>query len=221
MATTLLVAPIVCLQPHELASVKLLSTTPRMLQSRMSLLKASSNARCAASGCSRALPRPAPLLSLGRSTRFFSDRFIVRASEGETHDGTSSSTPSSSTPPADAPRIQRTVQTLDALLGLQEEAKPSTSSASSSTATATTNTATSTPVDISVAPDVLKKLAEAEASRVAGGDASKAGPLQDGIESQMAKIINKARKLADEQAKKTGGTEAVEAEQQELRQEVG
>lgn len=125
-------------------------------------------------------------------------------------------------PPAPKPeesvRIRRTLADLDALLGLQDDPKASGGAATSTSTQAPAGTsATSKPgLDLSISPEALKKLADSEAQRLSGGDASKAGPLRDDMEVQFQRIVEKARKLADEQTKSGG---SVETEQQQLRQE--
>lgn len=98
---------------------------------------------------------------------------------------------------------------LDALLGLQEEPSKSNSSTSNgSSASSTSQTS------VSISPEVMRKLADAESQRLAGGDPSKVGPLRADMEVQFQRIVEKARKLQED---KTGGS--VETERQELRQE--
>jgi len=95
------------------------------------------------------------------------------------------------------------------LLGVQEDTK------SGSKPKAGDN---SLQTSISVSPEAMRKLADAESQRLAGGDAGKAGPMRDDLEGQFQKIIEKARRLADEQSKK-GGNATNEQEQAQLRAE--
>lgn len=145
------------------------------------------------------------------------NRIRMFSGDGES---TSSTSTSSAEPSATAQqqqaqkdedaRIKKTLADLDALLGIQEDPKASKSGKGPGPLQST---------NISVSSEAMSKLADAEAQRLSGGDASKAGPLRDDIQDQFQKIIEKARRLADEQNKnKTGGPS--EADQQQLREEV-
>lgn len=116
-------------------------------------------------------------------------RCLVRLASSE---GDSSSTKTEDT------RIRRTLADLDAILGIQEEEKPGFKANKPSEASTA----------ISVSSEAMKKLADAEAQRLSAGNAAKTGPLRDDLEGQFQKIIEKARRLADEQSKKSGTGES-------------
>ncbi|KAJ9509380.1 hypothetical protein QJQ45_001830 [Haematococcus lacustris] len=116
---------------------------------------------------------------------------------------------------ADSPRIVKTLTGLDALLGIQEEPSPKHGGSDPSSASSS-----SSGTNISISSQALQQLAEAESQRIANlqGDSRKAGPMKEELEGQFQKIIEKARKLADEQSKQPGSSQS-ESEQQQLRKE--
>ena len=137
-----------------------------------------------------------------------------------TDEGVSPSEP----PPEEDKRIKRTMADLDSLLGLIDD-KPSSKATTTYNSSSSSSTDQPAPTSISIAPGVLKKMADAEAQRLSQGDTDKAGPIKDDIEDQFQKIITKARKLASDQqaaAKAPGAGGApnnTEAESTQLRQE--
>lgn len=111
---------------------------------------------------------------------------------------------------------------LDALLGIKEEppapaspASDSSSAASGSNAASTSSTSNSR---ISVSPTALDKMADAEAQRRSGADPSKRGAVKSDMEDRFQRIIDRARKLSEEQ--KEGGTGAPASSASEQEQEA-
>jgi hypothetical protein len=103
-------------------------------------------------------------------------------------------------------RLKKTMSGLDALLGITEEPKKSgsataVSSKSHADSASVNGTTTSNGhnSNLSISPEAMRKLADAESQRLSGGDPGKAGPLRDDLEAQFQRIIARARKLADEQ----------------------
>ena len=100
--------------------------------------------------------------------------------------------------------MQKTMAGLDALLGILPEPPASSQDAAGGNKAWRANTSGAAQEGgVGISPAALEKIAEAEKQRQA---ASSGGSGASEIEAQMQKIVDKARKLAEEQAaaKKAG-----------------
>lgn len=96
--------------------------------------------------------------------------------------------------------ISRTLSTLDTLLGIEEEERKKKEEEEKKAAAAAASA-----TDTSVSPEAMQKLADADAQRAGAGGG-------DDLDGQFAKIVEKAKKLANSQ-------QASEAEQAQLKRE--
>ncbi len=129
-------------------------------------------------------------------------RWVLHAAPGD-EPSTSGSAPSSTQPPTPQPesaRIQRTMADLDALLGIQEE--PSKASPSKATGTAVNGASPPSPS----ADAIPQPESESQRLTTLTNDPKKAD-----LESQFGRIIERARKLADQENKEGGSTESEQA----------
>lgn len=128
----------------------------------------------------------------------------------------SSSQPESAEDTAANIRVKKTISGLDALLGIVDE-PPEPRNAWRAKSTTQDNAAAPTTDQIAsgISKEALEKLTQADGSRPAGTSKPEG---KDPIEEQFQRIIDKAKKLADEQ-NTSGGRANVEAEQANLRAE--
>mmetsp|Transcript_30997 Transcript_30997/g.68746 ORF Transcript_30997/g.68746 Transcript_30997/m.68746 type:complete len:647 (+) Transcript_30997:142-2082(+) len=154
-----------------------------------------------------------PSFSIHRQQRLvgLGGRNLLCRASTDTEESSTSNNVASST--SEDVKIKKTMAGLDALLGIQEDDKSKKASTS-----AAASQSSDPPTSISVSSEAMSKIAEAEAQRLTRGDANKATGVKTDIEDQFQKIIDKARKLADEQSTKKGQGSA-ELEQAALRQE--
>ncbi|KAI7838429.1 hypothetical protein COHA_007801, partial [Chlorella ohadii] len=104
---------------------------------------------------------------------------------------------------------------LDALLGIEpekEEQAPSSSNATDGSS-----------AKVSISADVLKTLAEAEAARAEqAGSSASAQELQSKLADSIERIVEQAKKLAEEEGKgDTAGEQAVRRELESIIETVG
>lgn len=113
-------------------------------------------------------------------------------------------------------RVKKTISGLDALLGIVDEPpEPRNAWRAKSTTEETPEVPTADQIASGISKEALEKLTQADSSR-SPGTSKPAG--KDPIEEQFQRIIDKAKKLADEQ-NSSGGRANVEAEQANLRAE--
>ncbi|MEW5304839.1 MAG: hypothetical protein WDW36_007422 [Sanguina aurantia] len=140
----------------------------------------------------------------------------AQAADAEEPTESSSQQESSSDNAADI-RVKKTISGLDSLLGIVDEPPEKLNAWRAKSTTEIKAAAPSSAADqsaSSISKEALDKLSQADASRPAGS--KPAG--KDPIEEQFMRIIDKAKKLADEQ-NTSGGRANVEAEQANLRAE--
>lgn len=111
------------------------------------------------------------------------------------------------TEPQEDTKIKKTISDLDALLGIDPDDPKGLKKSPKADADKPS---------ISISADALKAIATAEAQRLAGGDASKQGDMENVISDQMKRILEKAKAMADEQNKRPG---EVAGNQEALKQE--
>ena len=113
-------------------------------------------------------------------------------------------------PQSAVPKIQRTMADLDSLLGIVPEPVADPTAKNKAWRANTSKESTGNEVGLDISPTALDKIAEADRLREAASK-GRSGTSSD-IEAQMQKIVDKARKLAEEQAAAKKAAQASGAE---------
>lgn len=109
-------------------------------------------------------------------------------------------------------KIKKTITSLDAILGIEEEAEEKPAEKQDS----------AKPADVvqpavSVATDVLAEITKKEAERLSASDPKKAAELESQISEQMQKIVESAKKIAEEEGKtRSDGEQQLQQEYMKL-----
>ncbi|GBF95462.1 zinc metalloprotease chloroplastic-like [Raphidocelis subcapitata] len=107
-------------------------------------------------------------------------------------------------------RIKSTLADLDALLGIQEEAKPSEKETAADAAAAAASP---------LSPEALQSAVAEEMQKLVAREGITSPELEGVVTEQMKKILDRAKMLADEQTKEGASGVAADGQKQALRQD--